>query len=126
MNNSRPILHISIYYQGNCQSKNELRKKLSAYSKRLVKDTCNPFIDISIDTFNIRQTPVNDLFHYSLIFAIYKITFFINSKSVYNLHLFFTYPIFSKTPILLFLLRKIGEISVISIGEYLFATSVKL
>ncbi len=42
MNNISPILHISIYYQGSLQIKNKLRKKLSAYYKRLVEDTSNP------------------------------------------------------------------------------------
>ncbi len=55
MNSNRPILHISIYYQGNSQIQNALRKKLSAYSKRLVEDPCNPLVDIRIDTLDTQE-----------------------------------------------------------------------
>lgn len=55
MNNRRPILHISIYYQSNSQIKNALCKKLSAYSKRLVEDPCNPLVDIRIDTLTAQK-----------------------------------------------------------------------
>ncbi|WZX99545.1 hypothetical protein NSQ26_09415 [Bacillus sp. FSL W7-1360] len=55
MNNRRPILHISIYYQGNSQIQNALLKKISAYSKRLVEDPCNPLVDIRIDTLDTQE-----------------------------------------------------------------------
>jgi hypothetical protein len=55
MNNSKPILHISIYYQYCSKIKKELRKKLSAYSKRLVEDICNPLVDIRIDTLDTQE-----------------------------------------------------------------------
>lgn len=55
MNSSRPILHISIYNQGNSQIKNKLRKKLSAYSKQLAENTCNPLVDIRIDTLDTQE-----------------------------------------------------------------------
>lgn len=55
MNNNRPILHISIYYQGSSQIKNALCKKLSAYSNRLVEDPCNPLVDIRFDTLDTQK-----------------------------------------------------------------------
>lgn len=55
MNNSRPLLHISIYYQSSSQIKNELRKKLSSYSKRLVEEPSNPLGDIKIDTLDTQE-----------------------------------------------------------------------
>lgn len=53
--NNRPILHVSIYYQGSSQIKKELHKKLSAYTKRLVENPCNPLVDIRIDTLDTQE-----------------------------------------------------------------------
>ncbi|NMA73158.1 MAG: hypothetical protein GX963_03155 [Bacteroidales bacterium] len=55
MNNNRPILHISIYYSGSSQIKAHLRKKLTAYSKRLAEDPCNPIVDIRIDNLDAQE-----------------------------------------------------------------------
>ena len=55
MSNTKPILHISIYYQGNSQIKKELRKELSHFSKRLAEDPCNPIVKIRFDTLDAQR-----------------------------------------------------------------------
>lgn len=55
MNNSRPILNISIYYQGSSQIKKELSKMLSNFSERLSQDPCNPLMNIKIDTLDTQE-----------------------------------------------------------------------
>ena len=55
MNNNKPVLHISIYFQGSSQIKKELRKNLSAFSRRLAKDPCNPIVNIRFDTLDSQR-----------------------------------------------------------------------
>ena len=48
----KPKLHVSIYYQGNPETKILLQKKLSDYSKRLLTDPCSPIVDLRLDTLD--------------------------------------------------------------------------
>jgi hypothetical protein len=55
MNNNKPILYVSIYYQGSSKSKAKLNKQLSAYAKRLLGNPCEPSVDICLDTFDAQE-----------------------------------------------------------------------
>lgn len=55
MNNNRPILHISIYYQCSSKSKTKLHKQLFAYAKRRLSDPWEPYVDMCLDTFDSQE-----------------------------------------------------------------------
>jgi hypothetical protein len=55
MNSDKPILHISIYYRGSSKSKAELKKQLSRYSKRLLRNPWEPSLDICLDTLDAQK-----------------------------------------------------------------------
>lgn len=55
MNKNKSILHVSIYYRGNAKSKTNLNKQLSAYTKRLLSNPCEPSVDICLDTLDAQE-----------------------------------------------------------------------
>lgn len=55
MNNTKPILHISIYYRGSSKSKTKLNKQLTAYTKKLLRNPWEPSVDICLDTFGAKE-----------------------------------------------------------------------
>ncbi len=55
MNSNKPVLHISIYYQGSSKFKPTLKRQLSAYAKRLLSNPWEPSVDTSLDTFDEQE-----------------------------------------------------------------------
>ena len=53
MNSTKPLLHISIYYRG--KFKNNLKKELYAYTKRILSNPYEPSVEIRLDWFNVQQ-----------------------------------------------------------------------
>ena len=46
MISDRPTMHISIHYRGNSKYKKSLKQQLSAYSKRVLSEPWEPFVEI--------------------------------------------------------------------------------
>lgn len=53
MNYNKPILHVSISYQGNPASKRQLKRQLSAYVKR--QDRWSPYSIICVDSLDSHE-----------------------------------------------------------------------
>lgn len=55
MNSNQTLLNVSIYYRGSSKSKTALKKRLSAYSQRLLNDPWEFPADICLDTFHTKK-----------------------------------------------------------------------
>ena len=55
MNSNQPILHVSIYYQGNSKSRAKLNTRLSVYAQRLLSDPWESSADIYLDTYLVQK-----------------------------------------------------------------------
>lgn len=55
MISDRPTMHISIHYRGNSKYKKSLKQQLSAYSKRVLSEPWEPFVEIHLDTFDEQE-----------------------------------------------------------------------
>ncbi|HFI0408995.1 TPA: hypothetical protein ACGOX2_000832 [Streptococcus suis] len=53
MISDRPTMHISIHYRGNSKYKKSLKQQLSAYSKRVLSEPWEPFVEIHLDSIDI-------------------------------------------------------------------------
>ena len=53
MISNRPIMHISIHYRGHSKYKKSLKQQLSAYSKRILSEPWEPFIEIHLHSLDI-------------------------------------------------------------------------
>lgn len=52
---NRPLLHVSINYQGNSILKTNLKKQLSAYTVRLLGNPLESPVDICLDTISAKE-----------------------------------------------------------------------
>ena len=55
MISDRPTMHISIHYRGNSKYKTSLKQQLSAYSKRVLSEPWEPFVEIHLHSIDIHE-----------------------------------------------------------------------